>query len=360
MQRKKPTATTKHREALLRKRAIKRGDIVPDEKPKKKRRNKYTGSSKSALNPQPTGISTRKLQSSFVKLSPEFLEKCKLLAASLHLPRPVPLENAIFSENSADGPQLSCIRRPSWKLDQSKEEVERNEEGVFQKWITSVDAVAQAPQHEDDITMPRGPTYFERNLEVWRQLWRVTEISQIILVLIDSRCPLLHYPPSLASYLSDRKHILVLTKVDISGPVRTAAWIAYFNQHHPSIPVVPVEAYAEREQSVLHQGRTMYEPHIPQSFRQRLVDTIRQVHQELLQPPEKVRNNHESLAKWKPRGIRLDVDWDAVSSAHNSKAGSIVGGASAPRPEDDDDGGEEPRFLTIGLIGKFLPYSARS
>ena len=32
--------------------------------------------------------------------------------------------------------------------------------------------------------------------------WRVTEISQILLILLDSRCPLLHYPPSLAAYLS--------------------------------------------------------------------------------------------------------------------------------------------------------------
>src|SRR6185369_11980830 len=39
--------------------------------------------------------------------------------------------------------------------------------------------------------------------------WRVTEISQILLVLLDSRCPLLHFPPPLQQYLFNRKVILV-------------------------------------------------------------------------------------------------------------------------------------------------------
>ena len=32
-------------------------------------------------------------------------------------------------------------------------------------------------------------SYFELNLETWRQLWRVLEMSDILLVVIDSRFP---------------------------------------------------------------------------------------------------------------------------------------------------------------------------
>lgn len=32
-------------------------------------------------------------------------------------------------------------------------------------------------------------SYFELNLETWRQLWRVLEISDIILVIVDARYP---------------------------------------------------------------------------------------------------------------------------------------------------------------------------
>lgn len=32
-------------------------------------------------------------------------------------------------------------------------------------------------------------SYFELNLETWRQLWRVLEISDIVLVIVDIRYP---------------------------------------------------------------------------------------------------------------------------------------------------------------------------
>lgn len=186
--------------------------------------------------------------------------------------------------------------------------------------------------------------------------WRVTEISQIILVLLDSRCPLLHFPPSLSSYLSDRQVILVLTKVDISGSVRADAWTKYFNQHYPHLRVVQVESYVEKEARVGHQGRKQYQSHLPVTFRQRLVDTIREVHAGMLQPPDKLKDNPTRLKNWKP-SVKQDIDWDGVMKAGGSQVGSAVGGASFPRPKDAQEDEEqiledqEPEYLTIGLIG---------
>lgn len=58
--------------------------------------------------------------------------------------------------------------------------------------------------------------------------WRVTETSQIILLLLDSRCPPLHCPPSLRSHiqaLKPRKEIiLVLTKSDLVDQDALAGW----------------------------------------------------------------------------------------------------------------------------------------
>jgi large subunit GTPase 1 len=36
-------------------------------------------------------------------------------------------------------------------------------------------------------------TPFEKNLEVWRQLWRVVERSDILLQIVDARNPLLYF-----------------------------------------------------------------------------------------------------------------------------------------------------------------------
>jgi hypothetical protein len=64
----------------------------------------------------------------------------------------------------------------------SKKEVEKNEEGWFKKWLDQTDQVldewvdsGSPPSNGDtesqgETAIPRAPTHFERNLEVWRQL----------------------------------------------------------------------------------------------------------------------------------------------------------------------------------------------
>ena len=67
----------------------------------------------------------------------------------------------------------------------SKKEVEKNEEGLFKKWLDQTDATignwcapVAKPLASDETSlgltaeqMPKAPTSFERNLEVWRQLY---------------------------------------------------------------------------------------------------------------------------------------------------------------------------------------------
>ncbi|KAJ6621206.1 hypothetical protein B0H10DRAFT_2019215 [Mycena sp. CBHHK59/15] len=360
--RRKPTSTNKKKAATKLKRAVKRGDVPP---PPKQSANpkKFRGP------PVSDAVqSSRKLQSAFITLPPLFLEQTRVLAATLPLSRPIPNHSSVIAYNDFDvDSTLTCPRRPKWKFDMSKIEVEHNEEGLFRKWLAQTDElvekwqkpapVLEAPANSDHEippppqSMPRSTTYFERNLEVWRQLWRVTEISQIILVLLDSRAPLLHFPPSLATYLSERRVILVLTKVDISGPIRADAWTRYFNIHYPGLRVVQVESYVEKEARSGHQGRKQYEPHLPESFRHRLVEAIKQQHAEMLQPPEKVKANPAWLERWKP-SIKRDVNWEQVLNACGGQVGTAVGGAAAPRAGEDESADEEPKFLTIGLIGQ--------
>ncbi|KAI0094359.1 hypothetical protein BDY19DRAFT_1079853 [Irpex rosettiformis] len=407
MHRRKPNSAKQKKAQLQQKRAIKRGDISPPPpaKPDKRGKGKDKGP---AYDPEPgpparaiaATESSRRLQSSFVKLPKEFLEETKHLAANLSLPRPVPPEAAVWvvdhgaeiqSTDLTVGKReaLTCPKRPKWRYEMSKKEVEKNEEGLFKKWLDQTDSIvvnwcapvaneppsthssseisipAQGPEE-----MPKAPTSFERNLEVWRQLWRVTEISQILLILLDSRCPLIHYPPSLAAYLfsplfSRKRVILVLTKVDISGYERADAWKRYLQVQYPHVRVVQVESYVEKPGTV--NAKLIYEPYLPSTFRQTLVDALRDTHKELLEPPERIRDIPEKVKTWKPP-VKRDVDWSAVLSARGGQVGTAVGGATAPKPqtsqakdtendiaynEDNiEDGDEEPEFLTVGLIGQ--------
>lgn len=64
----------------------------------------------------------------------------------------------------------------------SKNQVEKNEEALFKTWLDQTDQVLKewvdrspSPSdgemnNQDETVMPRAPTHFERNLEIWRQL----------------------------------------------------------------------------------------------------------------------------------------------------------------------------------------------
>lgn len=191
MPRKKPFSNKQRKVQLQEKRAIKRGDVSPPpakRNPKQKRRYLASRSAAAGTVDTQAVASSRKLQSAFIKLSPAYLEKSRLIAAQQPLPRPLPPSVAVFSpddldqSNEGDAQELSCPKRPKWRYDMSKTEVEKNEEGLFKKWLDQTDQVLKdwvdrGPSPSDgegsthsEAAMPRSPTHFERNLEVWRQL----------------------------------------------------------------------------------------------------------------------------------------------------------------------------------------------
>jgi len=173
MPRKKPSSTRKKKEEQQLKRAVKRGDVPP---PPKSQHSKHL-----ARHPDPSSEalqSPRRLQSSFIRPSPEYLDKTKSLASNTPLIRPIPSGTAIHPEHVTDQEPLTCIRRPKWHFEMSKKEVESNEAGLFRKWIKQTDKLMEQWQSRSNQTsIPSSPTYFERNLEVWRQLYVPNQCS---------------------------------------------------------------------------------------------------------------------------------------------------------------------------------------
>ena len=64
-------------------------------------------------------------------------------------------------------------RRPSWSSDLTPEALDRQEKESFLNWRREL---AQMHERESAILL----TPYEKNLEVWRQLWRVLERSDIL------------------------------------------------------------------------------------------------------------------------------------------------------------------------------------
>jgi hypothetical protein len=113
-----------------------------------------------------------------------------------------------------------------------------------------------------------------------------------------------------------------------------------------------VESYSMNPQDVSKQEGTArrgrYEPHIPQTFKEQLVTALKEAHHEMLQPPERIKDDPEKMRDWKP-SVKVEVDWDVV--LHSGPATR----PKFPRRDSDvtaaDSHEAESDVLTIGLIG---------
>lgn len=131
---------------------------------------------------------------------------------------------------------FSLPSRPPWDYSLSKEELEAQEQAYFQAWLDGIYSLHPKEQL----------SFFEHNLEVWRQLWRVCEISQVIVVVADCRHPVLHLPPSLYKYIAEEQGkpiCIALTKADIVGEQVCAEWEASLKEKFPLVHIVKCSIY---------------------------------------------------------------------------------------------------------------------
>lgn len=77
-------------------------------------------------------------------------------------------------------------------------------------------------------------TPFEKNVEVWRQLWRVIEKSDLLLQVVDARNPFFFYSSDLETYIREisdtKKFILLINKADYLTPELISHWNTYFKE----------------------------------------------------------------------------------------------------------------------------------
>ncbi|ODN00695.1 Large subunit GTPase 1 [Orchesella cincta] len=111
-------------------------------------------------------------------------------------------------------------RRPKWTTEMSAEELDTLEKEAFLSWRRGMANL----QNKQDITP------FERNLEVWRQLWRVLERSDIVVQIVDARNPLLYRSEDLEAYVTElgKRNVILLNKADFLTEKQREYWADYF------------------------------------------------------------------------------------------------------------------------------------
>ncbi|GIM03289.1 hypothetical protein Vretimale_8048 [Volvox reticuliferus] len=99
----------------------------------------------------------------------------------------------------------------------------------------------------ESVDSPSRISFFEPKLDFWRQLWRVLERSDVAIVIVDARNPLLHFSEALAHHVMDDHGIpalLVLNKCDLVPASCVEQWRRFFERRYPGLKVVASSASA--------------------------------------------------------------------------------------------------------------------
>ncbi|ORX56147.1 P-loop containing nucleoside triphosphate hydrolase protein [Hesseltinella vesiculosa] len=182
-----------------------------------------------------TLLQEKKLVSAFEKLSPETIRIARL--DSMKPFQRLPNTCLELSVEQCQ-PAIDFPKRPAWSYDITKEQLELQEKRAFDQWKMSLyETYGQSGQL----------SWFEQNLEVWRQLWRVLEMSDILLLVMDIRNPLIHFPVPLYDYVTKvlkRKMIGIFNKVDLVSEFTVFAWTKYFEEMYPDLHVTTFSCFA--------------------------------------------------------------------------------------------------------------------
>ncbi|SGZ33408.1 BQ5605_C041g11962 [Microbotryum silenes-dioicae] len=148
--------------------------------------------------------------------------------------------------------RLQVPRRPPWNRKMTTVELERRERDSFLEWRRGLADL------QDNNALLLTP--FERNLEVWRQLWRTCERSDLIVQIVDARSPLTFRSEDLEKYVlelndtnndsdksvetaqaqaststqaesrprGERKNLLLINKSDLLTQKQRQGWADYF------------------------------------------------------------------------------------------------------------------------------------
>ncbi|KAF6734318.1 Large subunit GTPase 1-like [Oryzias melastigma] len=121
---------------------------------------------------------------------------------------------------------LRIPRRPHWDESTSPEALQQDEKDSFLLWRRTL---AKLEEEQKLILTP-----FEKNLEFWRQLWRVIERSDIVVQIVDARNPSLFRCADLESYVKevspDKVNMLLVNKADLLSREQRKIWARFFEK----------------------------------------------------------------------------------------------------------------------------------
>lgn len=144
---------------------------------------------------------------------------------------------------------LKIPRRPKWTDQMTAADLQTQENLSFLEWRRGLALL----QEEDGLLM----TPYEKNLEFWRQMWRVVERSDVVVQIVDARNPLLFRSEDLERYVKEvsphKMNMILVNKADFLTEQQRRIWLDHFAAEKDDIMVVFFSAVLAQEEIKLEQ-----------------------------------------------------------------------------------------------------------
>jgi ribosome biogenesis GTPase A len=233
--------------------------------------------------------------------------------------------------------------RPYWNNKMTREAVRSNEQERFEKYLEIV----------YNAFPPSRLNHFEHNLDVWRQLWRVCELSDLLVVCADARHPLFHFPPSLYEFVvvkMKKRMVLVLNKIDLVPGRVLHAWQAHLEARYPGLEVLLFSSYPLP-------GTVTLEDHDLRVRRRNVLGLDGRANVKRPAPVgvSDVLDTWRRLAREKFGSPDADANADADAGAYAAGAGA---GDDEDEDEDEDEGEDKYADAEVGSDAGAGPAAA--
>ncbi|KAE8417964.1 hypothetical protein BDV36DRAFT_255062 [Aspergillus pseudocaelatus] len=243
-------------------------------------------------------------------------------------------EKSAVKKHQKNRGRLTVPRRPQWDSTTTRQQLDVMERESFLTWRRGL---AELQENHDLLMTP-----FERNLEVWRQLWRVIERSDLVVQIVDARNPLHFRSEDLESYVKEidpkKENLLLVNKADMLTEKQREAWADYFERNNISFRFFSAQLAKEKIDAQLAEQSDSEDEEVAEKLAETTIEE---------QPTEAPQEEHDGGLKLpgSSRSRRTEIlDVDELEELFLSNTPDTL-------PENDDPENPRKQKTVIGLVG---------
>ncbi|KAL4611251.1 hypothetical protein ACB092_08G109700 [Castanea dentata] len=229
-----------------------------------------------------------------------------------------------MKEEAQHASSLRVPRRPPWTAEMSVEQLDANERQSFLSWRRSL---ARLEENEKLVLTP-----FEKNLDIWRQLWRVVERSDLLVMVVDARDPLFYRCLDLEAYALEideyKRTLLLVNKADLLPFSVREKWAEYFRLNN-----ILFVFWSAKAASAALEGKNLSDPWMTQNTLQNMDN-----------PDTKIYGRDELLT-------RLQCEAEEIAKMRRKSGSNGTGSSNVQSPRGNTAVTSASKNVVVGFVG---------